>query len=108
TMAWIVDTYSMHERRTEYAVVTGKPLEVGGSQGRREATGRGVLLCVREACEHLQRPMAGARVAVQGFGNVGSVSAELMARDGAKIVAVSDVSGGVHDPNGLDVKALIA
>jgi glutamate dehydrogenase (NAD(P)+) len=107
-MAWIVDTYSMHERRTEYAVVTGKPLEVGGSAGRREATGRGVLLCVREACVHLQRPLAGARVAVQGFGNVGSVSADLMAREGAKIVAVSDVSGGVHDPNGLDAKALLA
>ncbi|MBI1796569.1 MAG: Glu/Leu/Phe/Val dehydrogenase [Candidatus Eisenbacteria bacterium] len=106
-MAWIVDTYSMHERRTEYAVVTGKPLEVGGSAGRREATGRGVLLCVREACEHLKRPLAGARVAVQGFGNVGSVSADLMAKEGAKIVAVSDVSGGVHDPAGLDVKALI-
>jgi glutamate dehydrogenase (NAD(P)+) len=78
-MAWIVDTYSMHERRTEYAVVTGKPLEVGGSAGRREATGRGVLLCVREACEHLGLPLRGARVAVQGFGNVGSVSAHLLA-----------------------------
>jgi glutamate dehydrogenase (NAD(P)+) len=107
-MAWIVDTYSMHERRTEYAVVTGKPLEVGGSAGRREATGRGVLLCVREACAHLKLPLAGARVAVQGFGNVGSVSADLMAREGAKIVAVSDISGGVHNPAGMDVAALIA
>jgi glutamate dehydrogenase (NAD(P)+) len=107
-MAWIVDTYSMHERRTEYAVVTGKPLEVGGSAGRREATGRGVLLCVREACAHLKLPLAGARVAVQGFGNVGSVSADLMARDGATIVAVSDVTGGVHSPSGLDLGALIA
>jgi len=106
-MAWIVDTYSMHERRTEYAVVTGKPLEVGGSQGRREATGRGVLFCVREVCAHLGMPLAGARVAVQGFGNVGSVSADLMSKDGAKIVAVSDVTGGVHDPAGLDVPALI-
>src|SRR6266699_4040625 len=77
-MAWIVDTYSMHERRTEYAVVTGKPLEVGGSAGRREATGRGVLFCIREACAHLKMPIAGARVAIQGFGNVGSVSADLM------------------------------
>ncbi|MEK7329461.1 MAG: Glu/Leu/Phe/Val dehydrogenase [Candidatus Eisenbacteria bacterium] len=107
-MAWIVDTYSMHERRTEYAVVTGKPLEVGGSAGRREATGRGVLFCVREACAHLKMPVAGARVAVQGFGNVGSVSADLMAREGARIVAASDVSGGVHNPAGIDVGALLA
>jgi glutamate dehydrogenase (NAD(P)+) len=106
-MAWIVDTYSMHERRTEYAVVTGKPLDVGGSAGRREATGRGVLLCVREACKHLDMPIAGATVAVQGFGNVGSVSADLLSRDGAKIVAVSDVTGGVHAPAGLDVPALL-
>jgi glutamate dehydrogenase (NAD(P)+) len=107
-MAWIVDTYSMHERRTEYAVVTGKPLEVGGSAGRREATGRGVLLCVREACEHLKLPLRGARVAIQGFGNVGSVSADLMAREGAHIVAVSDVSGGVQSAEGLDVAGLLS
>ena len=106
-MAWIVDTYSMHERRTEYAVVTGKPLEVGGSQGRREATGRGVLFCVREACKHLKMPISGAKVAVQGFGNVGSVAADLMAKDGAKIVAVSDVSGAIHNPDGVDVAKLI-
>src|SRR5213078_4823124 len=73
-MAWFMDTYSMHERRTETAVVTGKPLEIGGSLGRREATGRGVLMCVRESCTHLGLPLQGARVAVQGFGNVGSVS----------------------------------
>lgn len=107
TMAWIVDTYSMHERRTEYAVVTGKPLEVGGSQGRREATGRGVLFAVREVCKDVGLPLAGARVAVQGFGNVGSVTADLMAKDGAKIVAVSDVSGGIHNAAGFDVPALI-
>ncbi len=106
-MAWIVDTYSMHERRTEYAVVTGKPLEVGGSAGRREATGRGVLFCIREACQHLKMPLAGARIAVQGFGNVGSVSAALLSRDAARLVAVSDVTGGIHDPNGLDVAALL-
>ena len=106
-MAWFLDTYSMHERRTEYAVVTGKPLEVGGSLGRREATGRGVLFCVREACRHLEMPIAGARVAVQGFGNVGSVSADLLSREGAKIVAVSDVSGSVHNPAGLDIPALL-
>jgi glutamate dehydrogenase (NAD(P)+) len=106
-MAWFVDTYSMHERRTEYAVVTGKPLEVGGSAGRREATGRGVLFCVREACDHLKLPLRGARVAVQGFGNVGSVAADLMAKDGARIVAVSDVTGGIQNPEGFDVPALI-
>jgi glutamate dehydrogenase (NAD(P)+) len=106
-MAWVMDTYSMHERRTETAVVTGKPLEIGGSAGRREATGRGVLFCVREACDHLKLSLAGARVAVQGFGNVGSVSADLMSRDGARVVAVSDVSGAVHDPGGLDVQALM-
>jgi glutamate dehydrogenase (NAD(P)+) len=107
TMAWIVDTYSMHERRTEYAVVTGKPLEVGGSAGRREATGRGVLFAVREVCASKGIPLKGARVAVQGFGNVGSVAADLMAKDGAKIVAASDVTGGVHNPAGLDVPALL-
>ena len=106
-MAWIVDTYSMHERRTELAVVTGKPLEVGGSAGRREATGRGVLFCVREMCEHIEMPLRGARVAVQGFGNVGSVAADLMARDGAKIVAAADVSGAIHNPDGLDVPKLL-
>jgi glutamate dehydrogenase (NAD(P)+) len=106
-MAWFVDTYSMHERRTEYAVVTGKPLEVGGSLGRREATGRGVMFCVREACRHLEMPLEGARVAVQGFGNVGSVSADLLSKQGAKIVAVSDVSGGIHQPGGLDIPALL-
>ncbi len=106
-MAWFMDTYSMHERRTETAVVTGKPLEIGGSLGRREATGRGVLFCVREACKHLKLPLAGARVAVQGFGNVGSISAELTAKDGAKIVAVADVTGGIANPQGIDVPALL-
>jgi glutamate dehydrogenase (NAD(P)+) len=106
-MAWFMDTYSMNVRRTETAVVTGKPLDVGGSQGRREATGRGVLFCTREACRHLGLPLDGARVAVQGFGNVGSVSADLMARDGARIVAASDVTGAIHDPQGLDVAALL-
>ena len=106
-MAWVMDTYSMHERRTETAVVTGKPLEIGGSRGRREATGRGVLFCVREACGHLKMPLEGARVAVQGFGNVGSVTADLLSRDGVKLVAVADVTGAVHNPAGLDVAALI-
>ncbi len=106
-MAWFMDTYSMHERRTETAVVTGKPLEIGGSLGRREATGRGVLLCVREACRHLNMPLKGARVAVQGFGNVGSVSADLMSKDGALIVAAADVSGAIYNPEGLAVPELL-
>ena len=108
-MAWFVDTYSMHSRRTEYAVVTGKPLEVGGSAGRREATGRGVMICIEQMCRHLGMPLKGARVAVQGFGNVGGVAADLLAREcGAKIVAASDVSGSIHNPDGLDVTALLA
>jgi glutamate dehydrogenase (NAD(P)+) len=108
-MAWIMDTFSMHSRRTEYAVVTGKPLEVGGSAGRREATGRGVMICIEQLCKHISLPLKGARVAVQGFGNVGGVAADLLAREcGAKIVAASDVSGAIHNPNGLDVAALLA
>ncbi len=107
-MAWIADTYSMHERRTELAVVTGKPLEVGGSAGRREATGRGVMICVEQMCRHLKMPLQGARVVVQGFGNVGGVSADLLAREcGAKVVAASDVSGAVVNEQGLDVPALL-
>jgi len=107
-MAWIADTYSMHERRTELAVVTGKPLEVGGSAGRREATGRGVMICVEQMCKYLKLPLQGARVVVQGFGNVGGVSADLLAREcGAKIVAASDVSGAVVNEQGLDVAALL-
>jgi len=106
-MAWIQDTYSMHARRTVTGVVTGKPVIAGGSRGRREATGRGVLFCVREASKHLQVPLAGARMAVQGFGNVGSISAKLLAKDGVKLVAVSDVRGAVHNPAGLDVERLL-
>ena len=89
-MAWVMDTYSMHVGRTENAVVTGKPVEMGGSLGRREATGRGCMLVTREAMEHLGLPMKGATVAVQGFGNVGSVAAKLLGREGCKIVAISD------------------
>ena len=107
-MAWFVDTYSMHERRTELAVVTGKPVEIGGSQGRREATGRGVMICVEQMCKHLKLELKGARVAVQGFGNVGGVAADLLAREcGARIVAASDVSGAIHNPDGIDVVKLL-
>ncbi|HEU4724888.1 MAG TPA: Glu/Leu/Phe/Val dehydrogenase [Candidatus Eisenbacteria bacterium] len=107
TMAWIMDTYSMHARHTVTSVVTGKPLALGGSAGRREATGRGVLFCVREAAKKIGLPLKGATVVVQGFGNVGSVAADLLAKDGAKIIAVSDVGGGIHDPKGLDIPALL-
>ena len=107
TMAWIMDTYSMHVGHTETAVVTGKPVEMGGSAGRREATGRGVMIVARESARHLGFDIKGAMVAVQGFGNVGSISAELLAQIGAKIVAVTDWKGGVYNAAGLDVPALI-
>lgn len=106
-MAWMMDTYSMHARETTTAVVTGKPLEIGGSRGRVEATGRGVMLTAREAAKHRGVDLNGATVAVQGFGNVGSVSAKLLAEQGCKVIAVSDVFGAIHNPAGLDVPALI-
>jgi glutamate dehydrogenase (NAD(P)+) len=107
-MAWVMDTYSMHVGHTETAVVTGKPIEMGGSLGRREATGRGVMIVTREAAKHLGLDIKGATVAVQGFGNVGSVSADLLAGIGAKIVAVTDWKGGVYNSNGLDIEKLLA
>jgi glutamate dehydrogenase (NAD(P)+) len=107
-MAWFMDTYSMHVGHTETAVVTGKPVEMGGSLGRREATGRGVMIIAREAAKHLGFDLKDARVAVQGFGNVGSIGAELLAEMGAKIVGVTDWKGGVYNPNGLDVEKMIA
>jgi len=106
-MAWIMDTYSMHKRHTVTAVVTGKPVEMGGSLGRREATGRGCMIVTREALAKLGMSLKGARIAVQGFGNVGSVAADLMAKEGAIIVAVSDKSTALHNPKGLDVQDLI-
>jgi glutamate dehydrogenase (NAD(P)+) len=102
-MAWVMDTYSMQKRHTVTAVVTGKPIAIGGSLGRREATGRGCMFVTREALKRLGIPIQGTRVAVQGFGNVGSIAAELMAREGMTIVAVSDKSGGIYDPKGLDL-----
>jgi len=106
-MAWVMDTYSMHVGHTSTAVVTGKPIEMGGSLGRREATGRGVMIVTREAARHLGLNIQGATVAVQGFGNVGSVSADLLAKIGAKVVAVTDWKGGVHNPAGLDIPQMI-
>ncbi len=102
-MAWIMDTYSMHKRHTVTAVVTGKPVSMGGSLGRREATGRGCMFATREALKRLGMPMRGAKIAVQGFGNVGSVAAQLLAEQGASIVAVSDKSGGIYNEKGLDL-----
>jgi glutamate dehydrogenase (NAD(P)+) len=106
-MAWVMDTYSMHVGHTCTAVVTGKPIEMGGSLGRREATGRGVMIVTRETAKHLGFDINGATVAVQGFGNVGSVSAALLASIGARIVAVTDWKGGVHNPKGLDIALLL-
>ena len=106
-MAWVMDTYSMHVGMTTTAVVTGKPIELGGSRGRREATGRGVMIVTRETARHLGFSLEGARIAVQGFGNVGSVSARLLAEQGARIVAVTDWKGGVYNDRGLDIPRLI-
>jgi len=107
-MAWVMDTYSMHVGHTETAVVTGKPVELGGSLGRREATGRGVMIAARESAKHLKFDITGATVAIQGFGNVGSVSADLLATEaGAVIVGISDWKGGVFNAKGLDIAALL-
>ena len=102
-MAWMMDTYVMTIGRSDPGVVTGKPVNVGGSLGRHEATGRGVMLTVVRALEHLGLPVQGATVAVQGFGNVGSIAAKLLQEQGATVIAISDVSGGIYNPQGLDV-----
>ena len=107
-MAWIMDTYSMMHGHSVPAVVTGKPVTIGGSSGRYEATGRGVMFVTQEACKYAGVPLEGATVAVQGFGNVGSVASKLLRDAGAKIVAVSNASGGIHDEAGMDIDALIA
>jgi glutamate dehydrogenase (NAD(P)+) len=107
-MAWIMDTHSMMHGHSVPAVVTGKPVTIGGSSGRVEATGRGVMIVTREACRERGIDLSGARVAVQGFGNVGSVAARLLAEEGAKIVAISDIDHGYHSDDGLDIPALLA
>ena len=107
-MAWIFDTYSMNQGHSVLGVVTGKPLAVGGSLGREEATGRGAVYCLQEALKQLELELPGLRVAVQGFGNVGSVFARFMSLLGAIVVAVSDSSGGVYNERGVDVDAAIA
>ncbi len=106
-MAWIMDTYSMTLGHITPGVVTGKPIFLGGSLGRAEATGRGCAFCVREACRVQNIPLNGARVAIQGFGNAGTVTAKLLEEMGAKIIAASDSKAGVLNRNGLDVPALI-
>src|SRR3989454_8878132 len=107
-MAWVMDTYSMHVGHTTTSVVTGKPVELGGTLGRREATGPRIMTIARESAKHIGFNIKGATVAIQGFGNVGSISAELLAAEGgAKIVAVTDWKGGVYNANGLDIPKLL-
>ena len=107
-MAWLMDTYSMHAGYTVPAVVTGKPVSIGGSEGRLDATGLGVVMVTEEAFRKQNRALNGASVAIQGFGNVGGAAARLFARRGATVVAVSDVGGGVFNLHGLNVPALVA
>ncbi len=106
-MAWIMDTYSMHKRTTVTGVVTGKPIVIGGSRGRREATGRGVMIATLSALKKLEIDPKGCTAVVQGFGNVGSVSADLLLKEGVKIIAISDISGGYYDKNGIDIAMAI-
>jgi glutamate dehydrogenase (NAD(P)+) len=107
TMAWVMDTYAMHARQATTAVVTGKPIELGGSRGRREATGRGVMICVDKAITKLGMRKEGTRVVIQGFGNVGSLAAELMQKAGYKIVGIADIGGGLYNEHGFDVPQVI-
>lgn len=106
TMAWVMDTYAMHVRQATTAVVTGKPLDLGGSQGRREATGRGVMICCDKAVAKFKMKREICRVIVQGFGNVGSNAALLMHEAGYKIIGVADIHGGLYNENGIDVSKL--
>ncbi len=107
TMAWIMDTYSASVGHLAPAVVTGKPVTLGGSLGRNEATARGCLFVTREACRVKNLPLRGATVVVQGFGNAGGIAAQLFAADGARIIAVSDSRGGIHNPQGIDPDAAL-
>jgi glutamate dehydrogenase (NAD(P)+) len=107
TMAWVMDTYAMHARQATNAVVTGKPIELGGSRGRREATGRGVMICVDKAIAKLGMRKEATRAIIQGFGNVGSLAAELMQKSGYKIIGLADIGGGLYNENGLDVSKAI-
>ncbi|TMG25486.1 MAG: Glu/Leu/Phe/Val dehydrogenase [Chloroflexi bacterium] len=107
-MAWMMDTYSMHQGYTVPGVVTGKPISLGGSEGRTEATARGTVFCVVEAANHLGIDLRRATVAIQGFGNAGSIAAKLMRQEGSTVLAVSDSTGGIHNSNGIDIDRVIA
>jgi glutamate dehydrogenase (NAD(P)+) len=107
TMAWIMDTYSMHARHTVTAVVTGKPVDLGGSRGRHEATGRGCMIVTLKALERFGMDPTSARVVIQGFGNVGGMAAKLMAQRGFKIICIIEYDGAVYNPAGLDIAALM-
>ena len=107
TMAWMMDTYSMHEGNPVPQIVTGKPVALGGSAGRKEATGRGVAYLINRTLDNLNMKSEGTRVVVQGFGNVGSITAQQLHRFGARIIGISDFTGGIHNPQGLDVNKLI-
>ncbi|HEX8992261.1 MAG TPA: Glu/Leu/Phe/Val dehydrogenase, partial [Anaerolineales bacterium] len=106
TMAWIMDTYSMHCRQTVTSVVTGKPVALGGSAGRKAATGRGVMIITDEAMKKLGRTREDTRIIVQGFGNVGSYAAKLLFEEGYKIIGIAEWGGGLYNPGGIDIKAL--
>jgi len=107
TMAWVMDTYSMHVGMATTAVVTGKPIELGGSRGRREATGRGVMICVDQAIDKLKMKKEGSRTVIQGFGNVGSMAAALMQQAGYRIVGLADIGGGLYNENGFDIPKVV-
>lgn len=107
TMAWMMDTYSMHARHTVTAVVTGKPIEIGGSRGRKEATGRGLLFVCNEACKKFGFNLADTRVVIQGAGNVGGTAAQLMHKEGYKVVGLGDITGSLYNPKGLDVPGVL-
>jgi glutamate dehydrogenase (NAD(P)+) len=107
TMAWIMDTYSMHMRQTVTSVVTGKPIAIGGSAGRRAATGRGIKVVCVEALRYLNMPVEGCRIIIQGFGNVGSNAALLLREQGCKIIGIAEYDGGLFNPNGLDIPELL-
>ena len=106
-MAWIMDTYSMHRGYSVPAAVTGKPLAIGGSEGRNEATATGVVAVIKMAADEMKMPLSNVRVAIQGFGNAGSIAAEIMHADGARVVGVSDRQGAAYDERGLDIPALL-
>ena len=108
TMAWIMDTYSMHARHTVTAVVTGKPIDIGGSAGRREATGRGLLFVINEAIKRFKMSPPSTRVVVQGSGNVGGIGAQLLHEAGYKVMAISDINSGIYNPDGIDIPKALA